>query len=170
MKKKTHRENNVFLSLGSNVPDRVSYLQKALQGIQQISFTKLTKLSSVYDTSSVGVRQKDFLNMVVKISTGLCPVCLLAELKNLEIKIGRIKRGHWQAREIDIDILFYGSKRLSAKTLTIPHPEWRKRKFVLQPLRELAPGFRDPKTGKTVKYYCHQLTDSSQRIRLYKYQ
>ncbi len=161
-------KNKVYLGLGSNVGKRLSQLKKAAASLNRLPGTRLKKVSSVYETSPVGPRQRDYLNAVAQVETSLDPVRLLMQLQNLEKKLGRKNRGRWGPREIDLDMLFYGKRRMTGKTLSVPHPRWRDRKFVLEPLAQLSPRLRDPKSGRTVAHWRRKLTDRAQRIRLYK--
>lgn len=129
---------NIFLGLGTNIGDRESNLKIAINEIERIA--KIIKKSSIYETEPVGYKpQNDFLNMVIKIETQLNPQELLEALQKIEQKMGRkkdrIKNG---PRIIDIDILFYGTKKINSKNLKIPHPEAGKRNFVLIPMAEIS--------------------------------
>lgn len=152
--------------MGSNVRPRRSRLRGAARALARLPGTRVVRASSVYETSPVGPAQADYLNAVVEIATGLPPVDLLRELKLLERALGRRPRGRWRPREIDLDVLFYGRRRVHAPGLAVPHPHWRERRFVLEPLAEIAPRFRDPVTGQTVARARAKLTAPDQRIKL----
>jgi 2-amino-4-hydroxy-6-hydroxymethyldihydropteridine diphosphokinase len=123
----------------------------------------------VYETSPVGPRQRWFLNAVAELRTALPPTELLSRLKALERRLGRKRRSRrWGPREIDLDLLFYGRRRLRGRGLVVPHARLRERKFVLRPLADLAPAFRDPVTGLTVRTLLRRLTDPAQTVRLYR--
>jgi 2-amino-4-hydroxy-6-hydroxymethyldihydropteridine diphosphokinase len=92
----------------------------------------------------------------------------LRRLKALEKTLGRKKRRRMGPREIDLDLLLYGSRRFKSRSLALPHPRMFQRKFVLKPLADLAPGLRDPLSGKTMARLLRELTDPSQSIRLYR--
>lgn len=127
-----------FLSLGSNVGDRRKKILKAIKAIGQWPKTELLKKSSILETEPWGYsRQRKFLNCVVKIQTRLSPMALLLWAKITEIKLGRRPRFRWGPREIDIDILFYGRKKIKTPFLTIPHPRLRQRDFAVEGLRAL---------------------------------
>ncbi|MBI4397302.1 MAG: 2-amino-4-hydroxy-6-hydroxymethyldihydropteridine diphosphokinase [Elusimicrobia bacterium] len=158
----------VFVGLGSNVGNRLGFLRAGLTALGQMPGTKLMRVSRIYETSPVGPRQRPFMNAAAEIRTELSPVDFLKEVKDMEKKIGRKKRRRWGPREIDIDVLFFGSRRIKVKGLTVPHPELARRKFALQPLLDVAPRFRDPVSGKTVDRLNRELTDPRQSIRLYK--
>ena len=140
--------NRVFLGLGSNVGDRISYILKAIEEIHKY-IGKVVVASTVYESKPWGVEdQKDFLNCVVEIRTSFCPLNLLKKIKTLEKSLGRKERFRWGPREIDVDILLYGSRRLYTKDLTIPHPRIKERDFVLVPLIEIDPLLKDPESGR----------------------
>ncbi len=157
----------VFLGLGSNIPNRLAYLRQALLCLGQLPGTKVFAVSRVYETSPLGPRQRDFLNAAVKISTKLKPQALLSQLKGIEKCLGRKPRQHWGPREIDLDILFYGQLKMKSKSLVLPHPGVSQRKFVLKPLSDIAPHWKDPLTGHKVTQLLAQLTDPNQSVRLY---
>lgn len=141
---------NVFLGLGSNIGKRKYYLECALRELAQLF--DLSKVSSLYETEPVGdIKQRYFLNAVLEIRTSLKPRQLLYLIKGIEAHLGRKKRKKWGPREIDIDILFYGNKIINNTILKLPHPEILKRRFVLEPLVEIAPRLIHPLYGKTVK-------------------
>ncbi len=131
-----------YLGLGSNLGNRLSYLEKAIEMIKKLPLTQVKKISSIYETEPVGFKPQDyFLNCVVEISTDLSPHELLKKLQEIERLLGRNreKEIRWGPRTIDIDILFYGDLKIDTQDLKIPHPQVFKREFVLKPLREIAP-------------------------------
>ncbi|MFQ5601636.1 MAG: 2-amino-4-hydroxy-6-hydroxymethyldihydropteridine diphosphokinase [bacterium] len=137
--------DHVFVSLGSNVGDRLFYLRAALRKLAQLEDTKIVDHSSVYESEPVGhVKQSDFLNVVVQLSTTHTPDTFLKKIQNIEKKLGRIRIIHWGPRTIDIDILYWGKTKINSYDLQIPHTEVEKRKFVLLPLNEIVPEFRVP--------------------------
>jgi len=140
---------SVYLSLGSNMGSREENLKKALGFLSET--TQLEKLSSVYDTAPVGnENQPRFLNMVCRVSTTLQPEMLLATVKDIESKLGRLPKTHNLPRPIDIDILFYGDHVISTPDIVIPHPRLQERAFVLIPLTEIAPDLVHPVNKHTV--------------------
>ncbi len=135
----------VFLSLGSNLGDRLAYLREARRRLERQ--VRIDKVSSVYDTDPVGYEdQPPFLNAVVQGWTVLEPMPLLDFVKDVEEEMGRVPTTHWGPRLIDIDILTFGRLRVETLDLIIPHPEMLKRAFVLVPLAEIAPHFVIPGT------------------------
>jgi len=156
-----------YLSLGSNLGDRLGYLKEGLDLVLTLPDTNLLKISAVYETEPVDFAdQPRFLNLAACIHTKLEPHELLHLLKDLERKIGRVHRDRWSAREIDIDIIFYGDYKIDSDDLIIPHPRAHLRKFVLQPLSEIAPEFRHPVAHKTVEQLLKECVDNSSVTRL----
>jgi len=126
----------VFLGLGSNLGDRLSYMLKALNEIKKLG--KVLKISTVYESKAWGIEnQNNFLNLVVLFETKLLPQDLLLHLRAIEKKVGRKERLKWGPREIDIDILLYGNRVIRTKLLQVPHPFLHERDFFLYPLLEI---------------------------------
>ena len=133
-------EERVFLGLGSNLGNRELYLQEALERISRLTATRIVQLSAIRETAPWGVtEQPPFLNLVAEIRTDLEPEALLAALKNIEAEVGRRASYRWGPREIDIDLVLYGSRTIDSPDLIVPHPRLRERPFVLEPLAEIAP-------------------------------
>ena len=144
------RTAQVYLGLGSNLGDRETVLDQATAMIGDLPQTTLVGRSSVYVSSPVGgPDQDDYLNQVVEISTRLSPRELLRATQAIEEDLGRERRERWGPRTIDIDILWYHGLPVGEEGLTVPHPRMEARRFVLEPLRELAPGLV-LSSGKTV--------------------
>lgn len=138
----------VLLSLGSNLGDREKNLAGALEALERASI-HITARSSIYETAPQDVTDQPwFLNMVVECETQYFPLQLLATLQRVERAMGRVRIGAVPRgpRLIDIDILLFGTVMLKSESLTIPHPRMLERRFVLEPLLEIAPGLRDPLT------------------------
>ena len=141
-----------YLSLGSNLGDRLYNLSAARFELSKIAKIMIAKVSSVYETPPWGKEdQPDFLNQVAAIDTTMNPMELLKTIKNIEIKMGRQAREKWGPREIDIDILLYGNAIVYDEQLIIPHPLLRQRLFVLAPLQEIEPGLVFPEDGVTIE-------------------
>ncbi len=129
----------VYLGIGSNTGDKLHYLVSAVKQMKGSRSILLKNVSSIYETEPVGIKgQPNFLNAAVRIETSFSPRDLLRYLKSLEGQLGRRQRTRWGPREIDIDILLYGDFVLNEPPLTIPHAEMNNRRFVLQPLAEIA--------------------------------
>jgi len=140
----------VYLSLGSNLGDRARNLQEAIRRLGSLGIIRT--VSGFYETEPVEIEgeQPWFLNCAVLLETELSPRDLLDAALALEQTMGRRRTGVRSAREIDIDILYFDDLVLSTPHLTIPHPGIQQRKFVLQPLAEIAPTLRDPVSQKNV--------------------
>ena len=139
----TVRQSNerVFIGLGTNVgEDLERNLLQAIQAIGTLPETQIVRPSSFVSTAPWGITdQPRFLNAVVEIRTELEPLPLLHALKQLENELGRVPTYRWGPRTIDFDIILYGQRVVDLPGLTIPHPRYREREFVMQPLREIAP-------------------------------
>jgi 2-amino-4-hydroxy-6-hydroxymethyldihydropteridine diphosphokinase len=139
-----------FLSLGSNVGDRLEYLQLAVQALREVNGIRIQNISGIYETDPVGyVDQPAFLNMVIEGETDFSATALLEEIMRIEQKLGRKRDVRWGPRTIDIDILLYGTQIIQEANLEIPHPRMMDRSFVLVPLAEVASDCLIP-TGKDI--------------------
>ena len=140
----------VYLLLGSNLGDRISYLRQASRLIAETVATVI-QASSVYETQSWGkTDEPDYLNEVLYIETDLHPDLLLEKLLGIETIMGRKREVKWGSRIIDIDILFYGDQTINEPQLVVPHPELHNRMFTLAPLNEIAPDFVHPVLQKKI--------------------
>ncbi len=141
----------VFVGLGSNLGDRLDYVTRALEELKNLEGTVFKNCSSTYDTEPVGIKaQPQFLNMVVELDSALAPRELLQKLKGIERILGREKTERWGPREIDLDLLYYGGEVMNDADLKLPHPEIANRRFVLVPMKEIAPDFVDPLHKQTI--------------------
>lgn len=135
----------VFLSFGSNTGDKLSNLRRALERVKELPRTNMKYVSSVYETEPVGITtQPIFFNLAAELATSLPVDEFFDQLKNIEKAIGRTATVRWGPREIDIDIVYFGRSIFEKGNLRIPHPERLNRKFVLEPLVEIAKDFVDP--------------------------
>lgn len=144
--------DNIYLGLGSNKGDRLSYLKAAVAKINGDEKTLFKGFSSVYETEPYGLKEQNlFFNAVIQISSerSLEELCLW--IKALEREIGRQDGPKWGPREIDIDLLFYNDTIYSDHRLTVPHKEVLCRDFVLVPLIEIAPEFEHPVIKTKIK-------------------
>ncbi len=142
----------VFVSLGSNIGDRAHRIECAIDMMLLLKDTKLISMSSLMETSPVGVDgQDEYLNQIIIISTLIQPLELLKEFKTIERKLGRKPRPRWAQREIDIDIVIYEGVRLNTVSLTIPHKELVNRLFLLKGCMELDPDYIVEGFGNTIK-------------------
>ncbi|MBC2018273.1 2-amino-4-hydroxy-6-hydroxymethyldihydropteridine diphosphokinase [Listeria seeligeri] len=129
-----------FLSIGTNIGERLDNLNSAVSGLAAVEQIKIIKVSSVYETDAVGYEeQAAFLNIVVEIETSFAPVELLDFCLALELELGRVRLFKWGPRLIDIDILLYEDVKLDTEKLKIPHPYMKERAFVMIPLIEISP-------------------------------
>jgi 2-amino-4-hydroxy-6-hydroxymethyldihydropteridine diphosphokinase len=141
----------IYLSLGSNLGDRERHLQDALDLLQAPDL-RIQRVSPVYETEPREVRNQPwFLNLVVEAQTDLFPKQLLARTSKIERQLGRRRLMEKGPRTADIDILFIGSFVLRTPTLTVPHPRFAERRFVLAPLADLVPEWRDPVSRRSVR-------------------
>ncbi|MBI2609477.1 MAG: 2-amino-4-hydroxy-6-hydroxymethyldihydropteridine diphosphokinase [Deltaproteobacteria bacterium] len=128
----------VYIALGSNLGKRKENCLKAIKYIHELPFTKVLKTSSFIETKPLGKRdQPQFLNGAIKIETKLSPQKLMQSLLEIEKKMGRVRKEKWGPRLIDLDIIIYDDLKIEEPGLTIPHPHFKERDFVLIPLREL---------------------------------
>lgn len=129
----------VFLGLGSNLGDREENIRAALERIAELPATAIVAVSGVIESEPWGVvAQPPFLNAVAEVRSGLEPATLLAAVQRIERDLGRLPTYRWGPRRIDIDLLLYGERRVAAPELTLPHPHILERRFVWEPLAELA--------------------------------
>ncbi len=141
----------VYLSLGSNLGDRERNLREAIRMLGEAGVRTL-RVSSLYETEPVDVRDQPwFLNLVVEAETELFPKQLLARIRKIEFDLGRKRVRPKGPRTADIDILLYGDSVIETGELTVPHPRLAERRFVLEPLAELAPELRHPVTRRTIR-------------------
>ena len=143
--------SKIYLSIGSNKGNRYSQIKEALKLIRE-DLGEIISISKIYETKSWGFESEKFINLCIAIKSELSPDKLLFSINNIEEKIGR-KRDSKKvnAREIDIDIIFYSNKTVNQKELIIPHPRLELRNFVLVPLSEIASDFVHPILLKSVK-------------------
>jgi 2-amino-4-hydroxy-6-hydroxymethyldihydropteridine diphosphokinase len=140
-----------YLSLGSNLGDRAAYIERALELLSGPDL-KIVRRSALYETEPRDVKaQPWFLNIAAEVETRLFPRQLLARVEKIEKELGRKRIVVKGPRTIDIDILLFGRFVVNTPDLVIPHPRMHERRFVLEPLAELAPELRHPVTKKTIR-------------------
>lgn len=132
--------NVAYLSVGSNIGDRLHHLKESIRALHSSIGTTVTSISSIYETAPVGyTNQADFLNLVVCIETDLTAQELLVECQSIEQELGRVRDIKWGPRTADLDILLYNKDIIETENLIVPHPRMHERAFVLVPLLEIAP-------------------------------
>lgn len=145
--------NNIaYLSLGSNMGDREKNLSSAIFHLSENNQIQIVKSSSIYETDPVGYTNQDkFLNIVIQILTSLSPEELLNVCLKIEEKLGRKRVIRWGPRNIDLDILLYNQENIETEDLVIPHPRMFERAFVMIPLLEIEPDFKEKNFCKNIK-------------------
>ena len=159
-------KKRVYLCLGSNLGDRRAYLARALEEMQAAGIAA-RRVSALYHTQPVDyTAQPWFLNCVAEVETEHMPRQLLRQLQRIERQLGRRRGVRRGPRTIDIDILLYQNHVMRTSELTIPHPQLAERRFVLEPLRDLAAGLRHPVSRRTVTELLAAAADRSRVRRL----
>lgn len=145
-------ETTAYIALGANLGDRETNIRAALARISEHPGIRLQTVSSLHETPAVGgpADSPPFLNAAAKLITTLSPHQLLARLMSIETDLGRIRVARWEPRVIDLDILLYGDAIIATDDLVIPHPLLHERRFVLQPLAEIAPDVEHPAIHATI--------------------
>jgi 2-amino-4-hydroxy-6-hydroxymethyldihydropteridine diphosphokinase len=129
-----------FIALGANLGDPVAQLREAAQRLRDTAGLHSVQLSPIYFSAPVGVvDQPRFANAAVRLETSFTAHELLAVCHSVERAMGRVRTIRWGPRTIDLDLIFFGTLHLSDETLTLPHPRWSERAFVVQPIYDLAP-------------------------------
>ena len=128
-----------FIALGANLGDPVAQLREAAQRLRDTAGLHSVQLSPIYFSAPVGVvDQPRFANAAVQLETSLSAHELLAVCHSVERAMGRVRTVRWGPRTIDLDLIFFGTLRMTDETLTLPHPRWSERAFVVQPIYDLA--------------------------------
>jgi 2-amino-4-hydroxy-6-hydroxymethyldihydropteridine diphosphokinase len=128
-----------YVALGANLGDAAASVSAAMDALDTLAHTRVTRRSSLYRSAPVQATGPDFINAVVEISTQLTAPDLMRELQKMEHAAGRQRPYANAPRTLDLDLLLYGDATLQSASLTVPHPRMKQRAFVLQPLSEIAP-------------------------------
>jgi 2-amino-4-hydroxy-6-hydroxymethyldihydropteridine diphosphokinase len=141
-----------YIALGANLGDRQANIARALELLRSTCGIEVKQLSDLIETAAVGgpPDSPPYLNGAAELQTTLAPEDLLDRLLAIEAEIGRIRREKWGPRVIDLDLLLYGDQVIHTDRLTVPHPLMHTRRFVLEPLAQIAPGVQHPVLGQTV--------------------
>ncbi len=152
-----------YIGLGSNLGDRIANLNSAISKVN-LSIGGVINCSSFYESEPWGFESKEqFVNCVIQIQTLLSPEKMLEKLKEIEKEMGRVQRTSmvYTDRIIDLDILYFGIEMIEFDNLSIPHPRIYDRKFVLEPLAEIAPNWKDVTKDKTINELLKSCQDTS---------
>jgi 2-amino-4-hydroxy-6-hydroxymethyldihydropteridine diphosphokinase len=133
--------STAYIALGSNLENPARQLQTAVYSIQQLSLSKIIRISSVFQSAAVGPgNQADYLNAVLALQTELSPLQLLDALQGIESRQGRVRTERWGPRPLDLDILLYDKLQMDSARLTLPHASMHQRNFVIYPLAQACAG------------------------------
>ena len=159
--------SNVFIGIGSNLGNAKENCLRGINKLKESNKIEMVHCSSFYKTEPVGGPGQDwFINCVVKAKTSLSPENLLFYLKNMETKMGRVHSVKWGPRVIDYDILFIDNKIIDTSNLKIPHPLNHERRFVLEPMGEIAPDLIHPVLKKSINELKKSILCDNQRVEL----
>jgi 2-amino-4-hydroxy-6-hydroxymethyldihydropteridine diphosphokinase len=148
-----------YIALGSNLGDRERSIWDAIDRLEASDDIGVERVSALFENPAVGgpPGAPPFLNAAARLVTALGPHALLARLLKVEAAMGRVRRAKWDPRTIDLDLLLYGDRVIDEPELKLPHPRMHERRFVLQPLKELAPDVIHPTLGKSIAVLLDEL-------------
>ena len=151
-----------FIGVGSNLDNPAEQCLEAVCRLSSVSGIKVLRRSSLYRTEPVGFTEQDwFVNAIVEIRTALTPHGLLKTLHEIEDGMGRVRGPKWGPRVIDLDVLLYGQEVIQEEDLVIPHPLFHKRRFVLEPLCEIASYTIHPAFGVSIRGLLDRFNDEN---------
>jgi 2-amino-4-hydroxy-6-hydroxymethyldihydropteridine diphosphokinase len=155
--------SRAMIGLGSNLGDRAALLDGALAALAATSGVRIVGVSSFCETEPVGgpPGQGPYLNAAAALETTLEPIDLLRALQAIEARFGRVRTVRWGERTLDLDLLLFDDRIIDSPELTVPHPRLAERRFVLEPLAEIAPDAVEPVTGRTVSGLLRELDRGS---------
>lgn len=156
----------VYISVGSNLGDKLAHCRHAVDSLVQLEGTRVTAWSKIYRTSPVDyLAQGWFVNLVLGVETALAPAALLTALQQIQRSAGQGEKAlRFGPRRLDLDILLFDRQIIQTPALTIPHPRMHQRRFVLQPLCDVDPGLVHPLLGVSVKVLLDRLDPKEQKI------
>lgn len=160
--------SRAYLGLGSNIGDRIGYIQQATQMLGEFEGVEVIKTSSFYETEPYGFKEQSwFMNAVMEVEVKITPVELLRICQNVEQNLGRERTSNkWGPRVIDIDILLYDDKVLDDELLKVPHPATYDRAYCLVPMLEIAKYLEHPVLKKTISDI-HKQVENPEEVYLY---
>lgn len=154
-----------YVALGSNLGERSAALESAVSALRAAPEVTVLDVSSFHRTAPTGgpAGQRTYLNAALSLRTELAPLSLLRLLLSIEARFGRDRANEvrWGPRRLDLDLLLHGERHLASVELTLPHPRMEDRLFVLEPLAEIAPGLRLPRSGVRIERRIEQLESLS---------
>jgi 2-amino-4-hydroxy-6-hydroxymethyldihydropteridine diphosphokinase len=154
------REIFCYIGVGSNLGDSLQNCKDAVENFSRVNEIQVTGMSSFYKSEPLGIENQNwFVNAVIEIKTTLAAHALLDVLQNIENVMGRVREIKGGPRIIDLDLLFYGQDVIDEADLKVPHPEIHQRRFVLEPLSEIASYFIHPAFGVSVRGLKNRLHD-----------
>lgn len=158
--------HTAYISIGSNMGDKIDNCRKGIQGLQESGESFLLKQSPYYRTSPVDFTDQDwFVNAIVKMDTSLDPFQLLGEITAVQSGLGQGEKPiRFGPRILDLDIIFYNQAVIQSSKLDIPHPRMHKRRFVLQPMCDIEPLFMHPLLKKTMRDLLTDIVDTAQEV------
>jgi len=155
-----------YVALGANLGQREANILRAARLLQERGAARLLRVSSLYESDAEGIPGAPrFLNAVAEVVALHGAADLLERMKSIEVLVGRTG-GHAESREIDLDLVSYAGEVVETPGLTLPHPRFHRRAFVLHPLRELVPGFRCPKSGRSIDELVEALPNDAAVVRV----